>query len=74
MNKKNQQRSEFAELLFRLRHTFYSLAGFSGVINVLMLAPAIYMLQVYDRALVSSNVTTLLMLTLLMIGLYTLMA
>lgn len=53
---------------------FYSLAGFSGVINVLMLAPAIYMLQVYDRALVSSNVTTLLMLTLLMIGLYTLLA
>lgn len=74
MDKKNQQRSEFAEVFFRLRHTFYSLAGFSGVINVLMLAPAIYMLQVYDRALVSSNVTTLLMLTLLMIGLYTLMA
>ena len=74
MNKKNQQRSELSEVFFRLRHTFYSLAGFSGVINVLMLAPAIYMLQVYDRALVSSNVTTLLMLTLLMIGLYTLMA
>lgn len=74
MDKNTQQRSEIAEVLFRLRHTFYSLAGFSGVINVLMLAPAIYMLQVYDRALVSSNVTTLLMLTLLMIGLYTLLA
>ncbi|MGX1126302.1 type I secretion system permease/ATPase [Pseudomonas sp. HLS-6 TE3448] len=74
MDKKNRQRSEFAEVVFQLRHTFYSLAGFSGVINLLMLAPAIYMLQVYDRALVSSNITTLLMLTLLMIGLYTLMA
>lgn len=67
-------RSELAEVLFRLRRTFYVLAAFSGVINLLMLTPAVYMLQVYDRALVSSNVTTLLMLTLLVIGLYVLMA
>lgn len=66
-------RSELAETLFRLRRTFYALAGFSGVINLLMLTPAVYMLQVYDRALVSSNVTTLLMLTLLVVGLYILM-
>ena len=74
MSKKNHSRSELADVFFRLRRTFYSLAGFSGVINVLMLSPAIYMLQVYDRALVSSNLTTLLMLTILMIGLYTLLA
>ncbi|TXI59725.1 MAG: type I secretion system permease/ATPase [Limnohabitans sp.] len=40
---------------------------FSMVINLLMLAPSIYMLQVYDRALPSGNQTTLLMLTLLML-------
>ncbi|SFP92339.1 type I secretion system permease/ATPase [Pseudomonas borbori] len=67
-------RSELAEVLFRLRRTFYALAAFSGVINLLMLTPAVYMLQVYDRALVSSNVTTLLMLTVLVVGLYVLMA
>lgn len=67
-------RSELAEVLFRLRRTFYVLAAFSGVINLLMLTPAVYMLQVYDRALVSSNVTTLLMLTILVLGLYVLMA
>lgn len=67
-------RSELAEVLFRLRRTFYVLAAFSGVINLLMLTPAVYMLQVYDRALVSSNVTTLLMLTVLVLGLYVLMA
>ncbi|UTW08488.1 type I secretion system permease/ATPase [Pseudomonas benzenivorans] len=66
-------RSELAEVLFRLRRTFIALACFSGVINLLMLTPAVYMLQVYDRALVSSNVTTLLMLTLLVVGLYVLM-
>lgn len=69
-----QSCSELAETLFRLRRTFYALAVFSGVINLLMLTPAIYMLQVYDRALVSSNVTTLLMLTLLTVGLYVLLA
>ncbi|SDH63411.1 type I secretion system permease/ATPase [Pseudomonas panipatensis] len=67
-------RSELAEALFRLRHTFYCLAGFSGVINLLMLTPAVYMLQVYDRALASSNTTTLLMLTVLMLGLYVLLS
>ncbi len=66
--------SELADTLFRLRRTFYALAAFSGVINLLMLAPAIYMLQVYDRALVSSNITTLSMLTLLVVGLYVLMS
>jgi ATP-binding cassette subfamily C exporter for protease/lipase len=67
-------RTELAEVLFRLRRTFYVLAAFSGVINLLMLTPAVYMLQVYDRALVSSNITTLLMLTIMVLGLYVLMA
>ncbi len=65
--------AELAGVLFRLRRTFYALAAFSGVINLLMLTPAIYMLQVYDRALVSSNITTLSMLTLLVVGLFVLM-
>ncbi|NQD75206.1 type I secretion system permease/ATPase, partial [Pseudomonas sp. CM27] len=50
------------------------LGAFSGVINVMMLTPAVYMLQVYDRALVSRNVTTLAMLTLLVVGLFLLMS
>lgn len=68
------QRTELTEACYSLRHTFFSLALFSGVINLLMLAPAIYMLQIYDRALVSSNLNTLLMLTVLVVGLYALMA
>lgn len=70
----SQPRSELSEALNRLRHTFFVVGGFSGVINLLMLAPALYMLQVYDRVLASSNVTTLIMLTVLMVGLYVLMA
>lgn len=74
MHKPSNIRSELADALFRLRRSFYSLAGFSGVLNLMMLTPAVYMLQVYDRALVSRNVTTLTMLTLLVIGLFLLMA
>ncbi len=45
---------------------------FSMVINLLMLAPTLYMLQIYDRVLASRNSTTLLMLTLIMLGLFAL--
>ena len=47
---------------------------FSAVINLLMLAPALYMMQVYDRVLASGNEMTLLMLTLMILGLFGLMA
>lgn len=38
-------------------------AAFSGFINLLMLAPSLYMLQVYDRAVPTRGGTTLLALT-----------
>ncbi|TCW32975.1 type I secretion system permease/ATPase [Gulbenkiania mobilis] len=69
-----QSRSELAETLQIFRQTFYRLGAFSAVINVLMLLPSLYMMQVYDRVLHSRNATTLLMLTLLILGLYGLMA
>lgn len=43
---------------------------FSFVINLLVLVPSIYMLQIYDRVLTSFNVWTLLMLTLIVVFLY----
>ena len=42
----------------------------SGIINVLALTGAFYMLQIYDRALPSGNVPTLVALSALAIGLY----
>jgi ATP-binding cassette subfamily C exporter for protease/lipase len=48
--------------------------GFSFAINLLLLVPALYMLQVYDRVLSSRNEVTLLMLTLVMVVLYLLEA
>lgn len=43
---------------------------FSGVIAIAMLAPTIYMLQIYDRVLVSGNEDTLWMLTIVVLLAY----
>lgn len=71
---KPTRRTELATAVFQFRKTFYSLAAFSCIINILGLTPSLYMLQVYDRVLTSRNETTLLMLTLLVAGLYLLSA
>lgn len=55
------------------RNSFLFAGFFSLFINLLMLTPAIYMLQVYDRVLASSSESTLIMLTILMIGLFMVM-
>ena len=74
MTRPTQQRSELAEVLLSFRRAFITVGSFSFFINLLMLTPAIYMLQIYDRALGSRNVTTLLMLTLITLGLFGLMS
>lgn len=44
-----------------------NIAFLTSIINILALAPSIYMLQIYDRALQSRNEITLLMLSLIII-------
>lgn len=57
-----------------LRKEFKGVAVFlfwiSGIINVLALTGSFYMLQIYDRALTSGSIPTLLALSILVIGLY----
>ena len=57
--------SELAQAIHYCRDSFRSAAIFSFFINLLMLLPSIYMMQVYDRVLGSNSISTLLMLTLL---------
>jgi ATP-binding cassette subfamily C exporter for protease/lipase len=52
-----------------LKADFLSIALLSLVANLLMLAPTIYMLQLYDRVIMSKNELTLITLTLL-IGIF----
>ncbi len=62
--------NEVAQVLTGFKKAFRNIGVFSAVINMLMLMPAIYMLQLYDSVLTSRNEMTLLMLTLIMLGAY----
>jgi ATP-binding cassette subfamily C exporter for protease/lipase len=74
MSNKFSARSELAAAVWSMRRVFFTVGAFSFVVNLLMLVPSIYMLQVYDRVLTSRSESTLLMLTLLAVGLLALMA
>ena len=74
MRPKSEPGNVLEETLGALKRFFFTAGVFSFFINALMLVPAIYMLQVYDRVLVSRNEMTLLMLTLIVLMLYALMA
>src|SRR5687768_16443327 len=63
-----QRKGEIAQAHSEFKGAFWTVAFFSAVINVTVLAPSIYMLQVYDRVLASRNQTTLVMLTVMILG------
>lgn len=67
-------RSEITQALWSLRREWAVIAVFSMVANLLMLAPTLYMLQIYDRVLVSRNELTLLVVSLLILFLFAAMA
>jgi PrtD family type I secretion system ABC transporter len=62
--------SMLAAALRDCRRAFWGVALFSAVVNLLMLAGPIYMLQIYDRVLASRNVPTLIALTIFLVGAY----
>ncbi len=64
------RRRAASKLTGGLRGIFVFLFSVSGIINVLALTGSFYMMQVYDRAIPSQNVPTLLALSTLAIGLY----
>lgn len=74
MKKLLQPRNEIQLALSQHKVAFMAVAVFSFAINTLYLAPSIYMFQVYDRVLTSRSEFTLLMLSLLVLGMYLLMA
>src|SRR5579863_7869502 len=62
--------SELAAALGACRRAFVAIALFSGMSNILMLAGALFMLEIYDRVLPSRSVPTLVGLLILVAGLY----
>ena len=66
----NEIKSDLQKALGLCRKSFATAGFFSLFINFLMLVPAIYMLQLYDRVLTSGSESTLVMLTLIMVLLF----
>ena len=71
--KHSQKPSELREAVASLRPFFVRSGWFSLVCSLLVLAPSGYMLEVYDRVVNSRSHTTLIMLTVLVLGAYLLM-
>ena len=66
--------SELKEAIFASKKSFMIVGFFSLFINLLMLVPPLYMLQLYDRVLTSRSEGTLYMLTGIVIILFITMA
>jgi len=62
--------SDLRRALAACRKSFLSTAFFSLFVNILMLVPAIYMLAIYDRVLMSGSESTLMMLSLITVFLF----
>jgi len=72
--KNDRSRNEISQVLAGFSGAFRTVGVFSAIINLMLLVPSLYMLQVYDRVLASRNETTLLMLTLMVLGAYLFMS
>lgn len=64
------KRSDLTSTLWDFRREFLLVGFFSMIINVLMLAPTLYMLQVFDKALSSQSELTLVALSLVALFLF----
>ncbi len=61
--------TDLRETIYAARYVFFSIAVFSFFLNLLMLVSPFYMMQVYDRVLTSRSKDTLIVLTILAVGL-----
>lgn len=67
MAAESKTNNELSEAV-RAQLPHFAVAGvFSGVINLLYLSSPLYLMQIYNRVLVSENVTTLVLLTLILV-------
>ncbi len=66
----NPEKKSLSKVLAGFRSSLVAIFGISGVVNVLALTGALYMLQIYDRALTSQSIPTLATLSILAICLY----
>jgi ATP-binding cassette subfamily C exporter for protease/lipase len=59
-------RSELSRILFSFRREFAYAMGFTALVNLLMLTPTLYMLQIFDRVMTGQSGFTLFAVTLML--------
>jgi ATP-binding cassette subfamily C exporter for protease/lipase len=64
---RSASRSELARFIGAFRREFGFTLGFTALINLMMLTPTLYMLQIFDRVMVSYSTFTLYAVTLMML-------
>jgi len=69
-----RRRSELVAALMAFKREFIVVGLLSAVSNLLMLTPTLYMLQVYDRVMVSQNALTLTAVSLIALLMFGVMA
>jgi len=69
-SKKREKDARVARITQGMRSVMLYLFGISGIINVLALTGAFYMMQIYDRALLSGSVPTLVLISMFALGLF----
>lgn len=69
-SKKSVSNSELRQAILASKISFLLVGFFSLFVNLLMLVPPLYMLQLYDRVLTSRSEDTLIMLTLIVVVLF----
>ena len=72
--KQNTTSSELRGAILASKKSFLVVGFFSMFINILMIVPSLYMLQLYDRVLTSRSEGTLYMLTAIVVVLFITMA
>ncbi|WP_434580954.1 type I secretion system permease/ATPase [Sulfurimonas sp. NW15] len=62
--------TKLEQVLKETKKSFLFVGFFSFFVNILMLVPSIYMLQVYDRVMASQSIETLVLLTIIVVFLF----
>lgn len=73
INTRRRTTSSLLSIVLESRQAWIAVVVFSMTINILMLAPTIYMMQVSDRVMTTRNFTTLFFLTLLAVAVFAVM-
>jgi len=74
MNNEARRRGELTTVLWSFRREFVMVGFLSLIANVLMLSPTLYMMQIYDRVLISQNQLTLLAVSLIILFFFGIMS